>query len=125
MARWTAGLREAMRRHAGHDKLISVLQRAAFTEPASGGLLLVHAGLDPDRPLAAQGDAFWWNSVGFGQIAGPFGGFSRIFRGFDPAGGGLAIAGYAATLDGGCGRDGSLIAAAIAPDGTILELFEA
>ena len=125
MTRWTSGLRDAMRRHPGHDKLMSVLQRAAFTEPASGGVLLVHAGLDPNRPLAAQGDAFWWNSAGFSQISSPFGSFSRIVRGFDPAAGGLNLTGYAVTLDGGCGRDGPLIAAAIAPDGALLELFEA
>jgi hypothetical protein len=126
MARWTNRLREAIRQRPGHEKLMTVLQRAALTEDTgAGALLFVHAGLDSTRPLAAQGDSFWWGAAGFEQVTQSFETFSRIFRGFDPAGKGAQFDGYKVTLDGGCGMGGSLIGAAIAADGEILELLEA
>lgn len=126
MARWTNRLREAMRRHAGHEKFITVLQRAALTEDmGAGALLFVHAGIDPARPLAAQGDSFWWEASGFDRITPPFETFGRIFRGYDPAGKGALLDGYAVTLDGGSANGGPLLAASVAPDGQIAELFEA
>jgi hypothetical protein len=131
MTRWTNRLRAAMHQRGGHDKFMSVLARAAFTDPpqpdipGGGGLLFVHAGLDPSRPLAAQRDSFWWESGGFARLTSQFETFGRIFRGADPTGQGLMCDGYAVTLDGGCGRGGVLIAAAIAPDGEILEILQA
>jgi hypothetical protein len=125
MAKWTNSLRHAMRRHPGHDKLMSVLSRAALTEiDGRGQLLFVHAGLDPDRSLASQGDSFWWDASGFARLSGPFEGFRRVFRGVDPLGGGRVLDGYSVTLSAGkCDRD-SLLAVSIAPDGDILEVIE-
>jgi hypothetical protein len=124
MARWTSRLREAMRQRPGHETLMSGLKRAALTEiDGAGSLLFVHAGLDPTRPLAAQRDSFWWGSGGWDQIADPFETFKRIFRGSDPARRGLQLENYAVTLD--AGAEGPLIAAAIAPDGTIDEIIQA
>jgi hypothetical protein len=126
MTRWTNRLRQSMHLRAGHDKFMSVLTRAAFTEQESaGGLLFVHAGLDPSRPLGAQRDSFWWESGGFERLTPPFQTFRRIFRGADPAGHGMKLDGYAVTLDAGCGKGGKLIAAAIAQDGQIAEILEA
>jgi hypothetical protein len=125
MARWTNRLREAIRAQPGHETFFTVLRRAAFTENSgNGALLFVHAGLDSTRPLAAQGDSFWWNGLGFDHLAGPFETFTRVFRGFDPAGKGAQFTPHAVTLDGGCGTGGSLFAACIAPGGQILELLE-
>lgn len=126
MARWTNRLRESMRQHSGHDKFMAVLQRAALTEDTgTGALLFVHAGIDPARPLAAQGDSFWWEAGGFDRVTARFETFGRIFRGYDPARGGAKLEDYAVTLDGDSANGGPLLAASIAPDGTIEELFEA
>jgi serine/threonine protein phosphatase 1 len=125
MAKWTNSLRHAMRRHAGHDKLMSVLRGAAFTEiDGRGQLLFVHAGLDPSRSLARQGDSFWWAASGFARLSEPFEGFKRVFRGVDPLGGGRVLEGYSVTLSAGRSDGDALLAVAIAPDGDILEVIE-
>jgi hypothetical protein len=123
MARWTNVLRAAMRRRAGHDKLMSVLSRAAVTGPdGAGELLFVHAGLSPSRKLADQGDSFWWGAAGFERIQAPYEGFKRVFRGADPGGGGPLLDGYAVTLCAGPRDAAPLFAAAVGPEGEILEL---
>ena len=55
ITRWTNGLRDAMHNRPGHYQLMAELRRAAYTDDY--GLLFVHAGIDPDRPLDAQGDS--------------------------------------------------------------------
>ncbi len=126
MTRWTGALREAVRARPGHNSFMSVLRRAAMTEETEDGrLLFVHAGLDPDRILAKQGDSFWWEAGGFARTAGPFENFKRLFRGSYPSGDGLKLDGYAVTLDAGCGAGGPLIAAVIMPDGRIVDIVKA
>ena len=126
MTRWTNGLREAIRQQPGHNQFMSALRRAALTEQADdGALLFVHAGIDPGRSFEKQGDSFWWGASAFEKAVAPFENFKRLFRGSDPSGDGLRLEGYAVTLDGGAARDGPLLAASIAPDGQIAELFEA
>ena len=99
---------------------------AATEDSGKGALLFVHAGIDPARPLAAQGDSFWWGAGGFDRLTARFETFARIFRGYDPVKGGARLDDYAVTLDGGDPAGGGpLLAAAIAPDGTIEGLFEA
>jgi serine/threonine protein phosphatase 1 len=120
--RWTSRLREGIRARPGHEKFFTVLQRAAFVEK---GALFVHAGLDPARPLAAQGDAFWWDASGFDRIAPPYETFARVVRGHDPLKRGPRHEGYAVTLDAGCGFDGPLRAAQLSPEGALLRLVEA
>ncbi|MEQ8968254.1 MAG: hypothetical protein RID91_20720 [Azospirillaceae bacterium] len=88
------------------------------------GLLFVSGGLDPSRPLAAQTDSFWWDARGFDSIDAPYEAFGRIVRGFDPKNRGVVVEAVIATLDGGCGRGGSLVAGCFAPDGTVLDLVE-
>jgi serine/threonine protein phosphatase 1 len=126
MTRWTNGLREAIRQQPGHNQFMSALRRAALTEETGeGSLLFVHAGIDPARTLDKQGDSFWWGASAFQKTAAPFEGFKRLFRGSDPSSAGMKLDGYTVTLDAGCGTGGPLIAAAITPDGRIVDMIKA
>lgn len=120
---WTRSLREAIRHHPGHDAFFAALKRAAVAN-GPGGLLLVNCGIDVERPLAAQSDAFWWAGRSFGDIDGPYEGYRRIVRGYDPAHGGFAETVYTATVDGGCGFGGTLAAACFDPAGAIVDRIE-
>lgn len=119
--KWTRSLRDAQRARPGHDTLMTHLKRAAAC--TDGSLLFVNSGIDPQRPLAAQGDAFWWAARSFDNIADSYEGFTRIIRGHDPEHRGFAETDFTVTLDGGCGFDGQLMAACFAPDGSILDSF--
>ena len=126
MTRWTNSLREAIRQQPGHNQFMSVLRRAALTEgTGEGSLLFVHAGIDPARTLDKQGDNFWWGAGAFEKAVAPFENFKRLFRGSDPSGVGMKLDGYTVTLDAGCGTGGPLIAAAIMPDGRIVDMIKA
>jgi len=140
IGRWTAAIRARVREEPGHDPLLAGLYRAAITVPhdlagEAPGVLFVAAGLDPSRPFADQGDAFWWRADGFAAVAqgvaSPTGGtagwagFARIVRGFDPDNAGLAETQFAVTLDAGCSRGGHLAAGLFTPEGTLVELLEA
>lgn len=115
LTRWTAAMRQAMRRHDGHTALMSTLKHAAYTE--SETLLFVHAGVDPARPLSAQADSFWWGAPGFATLAEPYNGYRLVVRGFDRRREGTKIGTYTATLDSGCGFGGPLVAACFDADG--------
>jgi len=119
ITRWTSRLRAAYNAVPGHTQILTALQRAAFTE--DGALLFVHAGIDPARPLDAQGDAFWWSSAKLPEMAEPFAGFRRVVRGFDRNHSGIIEGPYATSIDGGCGFGGELLAAAFQRDGSIDE----
>ena len=123
VTRWTAELRANVQAHPGHDDLLGALRRAAFTE--DGSLLFVHAGVDPHRPLSEQGDTLWWGSGYFSAMEGPYAGFKLIVRGYDRRRHGPRFARFAASIDGGCGFGGPLIAACFAPDGALEEQIEA
>ena len=122
LARWSLELRESVRAQAGHEALLASVRRAAMTD--TGTVLLVHAGIDTTRPLAAQTDSFWWGAAGFDDIDQPYEGFVRIVRGHDAAGGGLSIGQVAASIDAGCGRGGNLASACVASDGEVLDVIE-
>lgn len=123
IGRWTASVRQAMAAHAGHRELMSILRRAAYTD--DDGLLFVHAGLDPRQSLADQGDALWWGHAGWARLKQPYAEYRCVVRGY----GGNAAAPdpgpFALTLDGGCGAGGTLVAACLTPDGSIVERLEA
>ena len=126
MTRWTNGIREAIRQQPGHNQFMSVLRRAALTdEMEDGRLLFVHAGIDPGRSFAKQGDNFWWGAGAYEKTTPPFEDFKRLFRGSDPSGDGMKLDGYTVTLDAGCAQGGPLIAAAIMPDGRIVDMIKA
>lgn len=122
LTRWTARLKAAMHAVPGHQPWFAGLRRYAHT--GQDGVLFVHAGLEPTRPMAEQRDAFWWDSEAFASAAGGYAGFARIVRGFDPNGDGWHEDGATLTIDGGCGRGGPLIAACFAPSGEILDRID-
>jgi serine/threonine protein phosphatase 1 len=122
LTRWTGNLRRAIQAQPGHYELMAALRRAAYTD--DGALLFVNSGIDPARPLETQSDSFWWSGGKFHSITEPYGEFRRVVRGFDPSHSGFAVTDYTATLDGGCGFGGTLIAACFTPDGAIVDKVE-
>ena len=127
MTRWTSRLREGVRLIPGHEKFFTVLRRAAISEDKNSGhnLLFVHAGVDPSRPLAAQGDSFWWGGRDFDKMDTPYAPFTCVIRGYDPERGGLRINATTISLDDGSGYGGDLVAAKIAANGEVIELLRA
>jgi serine/threonine protein phosphatase 1 len=123
LARWTGALRREIQAAAGHVALMSALRRAAYSD--DGRLLFVSAGVDPERPLSAQTDALWWGQPGAFPLRRAFEGFAQVVRGHEPAHGGLQVAPFSTSLDGGCGFGGPLLGACFGPDGRILDLLEA
>jgi serine/threonine protein phosphatase 1 len=121
--RWAAALRDAVRAEDGHNALMAVLKRAAFTD--DGRLLFVHAGIDPTRPLDEQRDSFWWGGERFDAMTGRYGGFAKVIRGRDRDHEGVRIGPVTVTIDGGCGFGGALIAACLDQDGNVVEQIEA
>ena len=99
--------RAAQQARPGHAALMSAIRRAAYTDDL--GLLFVHAGLDPERPLSAQGDSLWWGGSAFGALDHPYGQFLKVIRGYDRQHGGPAMSAFTMTLDGGCGYGGKAV----------------
>jgi serine/threonine protein phosphatase 1 len=121
LSRWTNALREAIRSTPGHEAFFASLRRAALGQD----LLFVNAGLDINRPLSTQRDAFWWGATDFAKIHTRYGDFRTIVRGFDKAHIGLQRTPYTATLDAGCGFGGPLLAACFVAHGEIAKTLEA
>ncbi|NCC21655.1 MAG: hypothetical protein EOM26_04235 [Alphaproteobacteria bacterium] len=126
LTRWTGEIRRKVRSHAGHETFTTHLRRAAFTlRDRPCPLLFVHAGIDPERALDDQGDRFWWAGQRFGDISERYDPFEKIIRGYDPRHAGLHINCVTATIDGGCGFGGPLLAARLSPQGDMEDLLEA
>jgi serine/threonine protein phosphatase 1 len=123
LGRWTNALREAAYALPGHREFMGALRRAAYT--GDGALLLVSAGVDPDRPLDAQADALWWSRPAFDAMQTPYFGCRLVVRGFDPKHRGVKVTAHVATIDAGCGHGGSLVAACIHPSEGVVDLIEA
>lgn len=119
LSRWTGALTGAVRALDGHDRWMASLTRAAYCTDET--LLFVHAGLDPSRTLPAQGDALWWRGDDFERLAAPYFGFRRVIRGADPQHRGIVVNAFTASIDGGCGFGGPLIAACFDPTGAIVD----
>jgi hypothetical protein len=122
LTRWTGRLAAAMHARPGHDELFASIRRYATTGP--GGLLFVHAGLDPRRPLSEQRDSFWWGGAYFDAMDSPYEGYRRVVRGADRLRRGRWETPAAVSLDGGAGQGGALVAAVMGADGSIIELIE-
>lgn len=123
ITRWTSAVRNAMNGTPGHTQLFAALRHAAFTEDR--GLLLVHAAIEPSRPLSEQRDAFWWGREDILELKKPFAGFRRIVRGVDRDRRGIVEREFAVSVDGGAGQGGRLIAACFGLDGALLDMAEA
>lgn len=124
LARWANQLRASVRAHPGHEQIFTALKRAAFTQPAAPqaqAMLLVHTGVDTSRPLAAQGDSFWWGHAAFAAIASPYEPFARIVRGYDPGRGGFIETAHTLTIDSGAGFGGKLMLTCLTLSGTVLK----
>ncbi len=119
ITRWTSALRNAINAAPGHMALLSSLYHAAHV--VDDGALFVHAGIDPSRPLAAQGDAFWWGSGDMLALAQPFTPFRRVVAGFDRHKRGFVEREFAVLMDAGAGRGGPLLAACFSPEGQVLD----
>jgi serine/threonine protein phosphatase 1 len=122
VARWTNEIRAGMNRHPGHSELLGSLRRAAITE--DGALLFVSAGIDPERPIDAQGDTFWWGSDALDRMNSPYSSFKKIIRGFDPSHRGIHLEKYVATVDGGAGFGGDIAAICFGVDGEEIDRVE-
>jgi serine/threonine protein phosphatase 1 len=123
ITRWTGGLRSAMNAAPGHTALFSQLRHAAFT--GQGGLLFIHAAIDPLRPLAAQGDAFWWGRDDILELDASFDGFRRVIRGVDRERRGVVEREFAVSVDGGAEHGGPLLAVCLGLDGMVLDIVRA
>jgi serine/threonine protein phosphatase 1 len=123
LTRWTASLRSAVDAQPGHRQLLTSLKRYALTE--DGALLFVHAGVDPGKPLDLQRDVLWWGGVNILELEAPYGSFRRLIRGYDRRHGGLLEGAFAVSIDGGSGFGGPLLAACLAPDGTLIDQIQA
>ena len=123
ITRWTSGLRAVMNAAEGHSTLFAALRHSALTQEK--GLLFVHAGVDPRRPLISQGDAFWWGPTDILELAAPFAEFRRVIRGYDKDRRGIVQGQFGISVDGGAGRGGALVAACIAADGAVVDFCEA
>lgn len=121
--RWTGALRAAMHARDGHSQFMSALRHAAYTE--NNAILLVHAGIDPSRPLSAQNDSFWWSGQTFTQVTEPYSGFKRVVRGFSRGEKGIVIGRYTASVDAGCGFGGRLLAALFDSEAQLIDTVEA
>ena len=122
LTKWTSALRHAMQAQPGHEDLMTGLRRFAVTSDA--GLLFVHAGLDPTRPLSEQRDTLWWGGGDLAALEAPYAGFNLVIRGYDRARQGLRFGGFGASLDAGCGFGGPLIAACFLPDGSMVDRLD-
>lgn len=123
ITRWTTSLRDAMNAMPGHTALLASLHHAALS--GDDGLLFVHAGVDPSRPLAAQGDVLWWSERDILELSQRFDGFRRVISGFDRQHRGLVEAEFAVSLDGGAGFGGPLLAAGFDRGGAVQERVQA
>ncbi|MEQ8604839.1 MAG: hypothetical protein RIB45_16110 [Marivibrio sp.] len=132
---WCNRLRDRLRAIPGWDALMRDLSRAAATPPsqdpdgdpaaaaAADATLFVHAGLDVEKPVDRQADAFWWAARSFEAIERPYGVFSRIVRGFDPDQRGVVDAAVTLSIDAGAGRGGPLTAVRLTPEGVLEKRF--
>lgn len=127
LAKWTNHVREKIRQHSGHEIFANQFSRAAHTDTNTNTtpILFVHAGIDFNKSLEEQGDRLWWGHKHFKNFEAPYAPFHKVIRGFDPSHNGLHLNCVTATLDGGSGFGGTLIAAGFAQDGEIAKLIEA
>jgi hypothetical protein len=125
LTRWTGKIREALRQNPGHDIFLTHQRRAAYTTvEGRHPLLFVHSGIDPLLPLELQNDQFWNCGEDFSEITEAYAPFEKIIRGYDPNHEGVRINCVTASLDGGSGFGGELVAARMDGMGRMLEILQ-
>lgn len=126
ITKWVNSIRQTVRKHAGHETFSNALVRAAHTqENGQYPILFVNAGLNAERPLDHQGDNFWWASSNFENIERPYLPFQKVVRGYDPRHKGVHLNCVTATIDGGCGFGGQLVAALFEKNEQTCRMIEA
>ena len=126
LTRWTMKIRDAIRRNPGHDIFLTQQKRAAYTTvDGRHPLLFVHAGIDPMLPLDMQNERLWDSGEDFAAITQAYAPFEKVIRGYDPNHEGVRINCVTASLDGGSGFGGDLVAARMDGQGRMLELLQA
>ncbi|MFA5592322.1 MAG: hypothetical protein WC989_03295 [Micavibrio sp.] len=126
LTRWAGKIRETIRANPGHETFLMQYKRAAYTgENGHYPLLFVHAGINPALALDHQDDSFWTYGENFDSITQAYAPFGKVIRGYDPAHGGVRINCVTASLDGGSGFGGNLVAARMDGAGRMLELLQA
>lgn len=126
LTRWTSRIREKIRTSPGHEIFFSSLKRAAHTDlDGDYPMLFVHAGLDANKSLDQQGDAFWWEAEKFLSFTRPYAPFGKVVRGYDPSHRGTEMNCIKATIDDGCGFGGALTTMAFTSDGRVDAHFAA
>ena len=123
ITRWTGELRDTFQSVSGHQDYLSALRHAAFTRDEL--LLFVSRSIDPERPLDAQNDVFWWGNNALNDLREPYGRFRRIICGMDPERRGAEVRRFTLSLDGGAGFGGRLLAGCINADGEVADVIEA
>lgn len=127
ITRWTNKIREAVRRHAGHEIFTNQLKRAAHTQAEDNPypMLFVHAGLKAEYSLEDQGDHLWWGAHEFDRIQSAYKPYEKVVRGFDPEHRGMHINCITATVDDGCGFGGKLVSVGFEADGAVAGILHA
>jgi len=124
--RWTAKIKSQLRRQAGFETFMTHHNRAAYTDINNQkSALFVNSGLNPALTLDEQESDLWWNAQSFDAMDSAYKPFEKVIRGFDPKHKGINLNPVTASLDGGCGFGGSLIAAGMDASGNVFELMEA
>ncbi len=123
LIRWTKRLAENMRQRTGHNLFYNCLKRAAATSVENNNLLFVHCGLNPDRPLHAQDENFWWSADKFETIENGYENFNYIVRGYDPLGRGVLQTPATLSLNGDFARNRPVVCAKLSPAGDINSLY--
>ncbi len=75
-----------------------------------------------DLPAPVRGRA---RRSGLEALDEPYAGFKLVVRGYDRGRGGPRFGAHAATVDGGCGFGGPLLAACFSSDGGLVDRLEA
>ena len=119
---WTSKIKTIFKNSPGHESFTTHLVRAAYIPiTAEYPMLFVHAGIDADKPLTEQGDAFWWANSKFDYIHHAYDPFQKVVRGYDPKHNGVNFNCIKATIDGGCGFGGDLVCAVFDANGEVLD----
>ncbi|MEM7197412.1 MAG: hypothetical protein AAF352_03485, partial [Pseudomonadota bacterium] len=123
MEEWARGFRRIFKHKSAHIAPFLTHMYFAARTPRDR-MLIVSSGLSPHCDLAEQSDHFWWDVAGLQDMFAPYKNFTRIISGYSANGFGIRDEGFKLYLDGGAGRGGSVLAAALDRDGTVIEWLE-